>query len=58
MIRDKKLGVDYAEELMMISRTLPDQVSIETCRIINDASEYIKFLERSLNMKRNDIVEG
>jgi hypothetical protein len=41
---------DYSEELMMIARTLPDNVSIETCAFLDDASQYIKKLEKALEI--------
>jgi hypothetical protein len=41
---------DYSEELMMIARTLPDNVSKDTCKVIDDASQYIKKLEKALEI--------
>lgn len=41
---------DLSEELVMISRTLPDTVSMETCETINKAADRIKKLERALTI--------
>jgi hypothetical protein len=41
---------DYSEELMMIARTLPDSVSMETCTVIDNASQHIKKLEKALEI--------
>lgn len=45
---------DFSEELMMIARTLPDNVSMETCNTINNASEYIKKLEKALDVYQRE----
>lgn len=42
---------NLAEELMMIARTLPDNISKETCRTLDQSSQYIKTLESELNRK-------
>lgn len=41
---------DLSEELVMISRTLPDTVSMETCETINKAADRIEKLERALTI--------
>ena len=41
---------DLSEELMMIARVLSDTVSVETCETIDRASQYIKKLEKALEI--------
>lgn len=41
---------NYADELTMIARVLPDNVSKETCETIDKASQYILKLERALEV--------
>jgi hypothetical protein len=45
---------DLSEELMMIARTLPDNVSVETCETIDSASQYIKKLEKALDVYQRE----
>lgn len=41
---------NLSDELTMISRTLPDNVSLETCETIASAAEYIVKLEKALDI--------
>lgn len=50
--------MDIAEELQMIARTLPDQVSKETCATIDRAASIIKNLQESCDWYRDRVVWG
>jgi cephalosporin hydroxylase len=50
--------MDLAEELQMIARTLPDNISKETCEVINKAAHTIKNLQESLDWYRERVVWG
>lgn len=42
------------EELQMIARTLPDNISKETCETIARAADYINKLERALDVYKRE----
>ena len=56
MKRDEMAAL--GDELMMIARTLPDNVSKETCDKINKASIFLTELGKGNKMKRGEILDS
>ena len=56
MKRDEMAAL--GDELMMIARTLPDNVSKETCDKINKASIFLTELGKDNKMKRGEILDS